>query len=79
MEFQVDITQPWPDPDLVADVIREIDPTAIADIDGKHALLRVSAAVSATELASLLVSAGVEAEPGKIRQMPSICCGGCSG
>ena len=51
---------------------------AIFDID-PDGTLRVAAALDAGELAGVLSGAGLVLAPGDIHQLPSICCGGCSG
>ena len=58
--------------------IFDIDPAALVDID-PDGTLRVAAALDAGELAGVLSGAGLVLAPGDIHQLPSICCGGCSG
>src|SRR3546814_11473005 len=48
MEFHVRLDGARPDLDALGDAIREVDPSALRDIDSSGALLRVAAAVQAT-------------------------------
>src|SRR3546814_6787936 len=58
MEFHVRLDGARPDLDALGDAIREVDPSALLDIDSSGALLRVAAAVQAPELIALLGGAG---------------------
>src|SRR3546814_3507414 len=78
MEFHVRLDGARPDLDALGDAIREVDPSALLDIDSSGALLRVAAAVQAPELVALLGGAGSAVTRDQVRQLPSICCGGCS-
>ena len=42
-------------------------------------VLRVSTLLSKDDLRAVLLGAGYRIAPDRIRQLPSICCGGCSG
>lgn len=79
MEFHVQLDGARPDLDVLGDVIREADPSALLDIDASGAVMRVAAAVQAQELVALLGRAGHPVTREQVRQLPSICCGGCSG
>lgn len=79
MEFHVRLDGAHPDLDSLGDAVREVDPSALLDIDASGTLLRVAAAVQAAELAALLAGAGAPVTRDQVRQLPSICCGGCSG
>jgi hypothetical protein len=79
MEFQVKLTNPIADFGMIEDAIRAFDPAAQVDIDDPCRTLRVAASVEASELAALLRDAGCPVSPLQIVQLPSICCGGCSG
>jgi hypothetical protein len=61
----------------IDDALRVIDPAALLDL---HAgILRISTTLRAGELAAVLGNAGHPLEDGQLTQVPSICCGGCSG
>jgi len=79
VEFHVRLDGARPDLDALDDAIREVDPAAVLDIDPSGALLRVAAAMQAGELVDLLGGAGSPVTRDQVTQLPSICCGGCSG
>ena len=79
MEFHVAFDAP-PDLDLIDSLLRDCDPAALADLDPHAApVLRVSTLLSKDDLRAVLLGAGYRIAPDRIRQLPSICCGGCSG
>lgn len=59
--------------------LRALDPAALLDVDAEHGLLRVSTLLDADRLRSVLAAAGVEVDADAVRQLPSVCCGGCGG
>lgn len=79
MEFHITMAGPLPDPGAVEDAIRDMDPAALADADPAGRMLRVATSVNAVELVALLNRAGFPVAPQQVEQLPSICCGGCSG
>ncbi len=79
MEFHVEITGGAPDLDAISETIFTLDPSAVVDIDPSGGLLRVAAAVDSAELIALLGRSGYPVDARQVRQLPSICCGGCSG
>ncbi len=79
MEFHVQVTGAAPDVEKILDAIQQVDPSAVMDIDDAGRLLRVAAAVDLPELLAVLEHAGYPVPPDDVRQLPSICCGGCSG
>ena len=79
MEFHVYLDGPVPDLAAVDDAIRDVDPAAVLDVDPSGSVMRVAAAVSARELVELLGAAGYPVDRDRVSQLPSICCGGCSG
>lgn len=79
MEFHVQLNASQPDLDRFGNAIRDVDPAAVFDVDPSGALLRVAAAVQSAELIALLAQAGHPVDGAQVRQLPSICCGGCSG
>lgn len=78
MEFHVTAKDVGARLSEIEDAILDIDPAAVVDIDG-DGVLRVAAALDAPGLERLLGDAGLTLGPGDITQLPSICCGGCSG
>ena len=79
MEFHIQIAGPMPDPGAIEDAIRELDPAALVDIDPAAPTLRIATSVGAQQLVALIAQAGYPVNPTQVRQLPSICCGGCSG
>ena len=63
----------------VEDAICNVDPAAVIDFTPATARLRVAAALERNHLGRLLASAGCPVPTNAIVQLPSICCGGCSG
>ncbi|MGV8932250.1 MAG: hypothetical protein ACOH1R_09130 [Luteimonas sp.] len=78
MEFRIRMMGAAPDIDTIEDALRVIDPAALADVDGSG-LLRVAAMMDAAQLAASLSQAGYPVAAHQVTQLPSICCGGCSG
>ena len=69
-----------PDLDLIESLLLDNDPAAIADLDRLAApVLRVSTLLPRGELEEVLRRAGYRVAADRIVQLPSICCGGCSG
>lgn len=79
MEFHIDTTGMHPNLGTVEDAVRTLDPAAVVDLDPARPLLRVAAVASAAELIALLGRIGYPVSAEQVRQLPSICCGGCSG
>jgi len=79
MEFHVALAGMTPDPARIEDALLELDPAAVVDIDQRAELLRVSTWLPGSQLLGLLAQAGCPVPAERMRQLPSICCGGCSG
>jgi hypothetical protein len=79
MEFHITFAGAIPDPALVEDAIRAIDPSALVDVDPASPILRIATSIHARELVALIGDAGYPIGPAQVTQLPSICCGGCSG
>jgi hypothetical protein len=79
MEFHVTLVEPTPVLAAIEQAIQDADPSALADIDPSGSVLRVSTSVGAERLISLVREAGLSITADQVRQLPSICCGGCSG
>lgn len=85
-EFHVDLSGEVAGPDVastmlqrIENAIYDLDPAAVIDFTPATTRLRVAAVLDRDHLASLLVAAGCLVPPDAITQLPSICCGGCSG
>lgn len=79
MEYHIKLSGAAPDPELIADAIRTVDPSALADIDAATNILRIAASVDSVELVALVGQAGLSVAPSQVMRIASICCGGCSG
>lgn len=64
---------------LVTEMLTAFDPAAIVDIDGSGSTLRFSTFLGTAEIVPLLRAAGVPLPGSRVKQVPSECCGGCSG
>ena len=79
MEFHVDGLPASADIAIITNAIHALDAAAMVDIDPATGALRVNAALSAADLTSAIGSVGQEVGGLLVMQMPSHCCGGCSG
>jgi hypothetical protein len=79
MEFHIRMAGSLPDMHAIDVAIRDVDPAAVIDLNPESGLLRVAAAMDAAELVSLINATGNALGPDQVSQLPSICCGGCSG
>lgn len=79
MEFHIRLAGTRPDLAAIDEAVRAVDPAAVVDIDPTGAVLRVMAAMSADELACRVTGAGHPVAGDEVAQLPSVCCGGCSG
>lgn len=79
MQFKIRMTGPKPDVGAIEHAIREIDPSALVDIDPADQKLRVAASIDAAHLLVLMGQAGYPAAQDQLERVPSECCGGCGG
>lgn len=79
MEFHIALVDLSPDPGVVQDALFDLDPMAVVDLDMSGLVMRVSASVTTTDLVELLHGVGWPVTAAQVVQLPSICCGGCSG
>lgn len=79
MEFHIDLADPAASMGTIERVLLDVDPMAVVDIDSTGKVLRVSASVTAADLVELVRQSGYPLAPQQVVQLPSICCGGCSG
>ncbi len=69
MEFHIRMPASLSELGVIDDAIRSLDPAALVDIDETGELIRVATSLRPGELVSLISTT----------QLPSVCCGGCSG
>ncbi len=79
MEFHVRLDRPILDPDAIEAAFREVDAAATVAIDPLDGWLRVSSWISVGDLLDVLRGNGRAVEASQVDQLPSVCCGGCSG
>lgn len=79
MEFHIPVTAGCPSPQAIEDLMFDVDSTAIVDLDMSGLVLRISSYVPVKDLLGVLAQAGCSVTAEQIVQLPSICCGGCSG
>ena len=79
MQLQVGMDRPIREPDAIEAAICDIDPpatVAIAPLDG---WLLVASWIDASNLLVVLRGSGHAVDPWQVTQLPSVCCGSCSG
>lgn len=79
MEFHVTLGGSNPDLVTIEQALLDADPSAMADIDPAGAVLRIATSLDAVQLLAVMRGAGMPVAVDAVRQLPSICCGGCSG
>lgn len=79
MEFHVHLEGARPDLRVIEAAVLDSDPAALVDLDATGDILRVAGAFTGVEVLTLLRQAGFPVSPPQVEQLPSICCGGCSG
>ncbi len=79
MQYTIATSTVQPDLDALQRAIDDVDPAAIVDIDSAGANVRISTVIGSAELLALLSGAGYPLSADALEQVPSQCCGGCSG
>ena len=79
MEFSLRTTGATPDLAAIERRLVMLDPAALLDLDASGRTVRISTAATGDELLACLRSAGLAAGADDLVQLPSVCCGGCSG
>jgi hypothetical protein len=79
MEYAFELPCAMPDLSPLDRAIAGLDPAALVDVDASGRTLRMATVLTRDELLSCMREAGLAAEPSRLRQLPSVCCGGCSG
>ena len=79
MEFHIEMAEPAAALGTIENALLDVDPMAVVDIDPTGKILRVSASLTAAQLLELVHTSGHALAPRQVVQLPSICCGGCSG
>ena len=79
MQFKIKLSDCAPALGAIEHSIREVDPSALVDIDKTGKTLRVSATLGADHLLGILNKAGWPVAENDLERVPSECCGGCGG
>lgn len=79
MEFHITMAVSPADIGAIENAILAIDPSVLVDIDPAGRALRVATSVDLAQLLALMRQAGFAVGRDEVAQVPSICCGGCSG
>jgi len=79
MEFHIAITGARPELEAVEDAMFDVDSNALVDLDPSGSTLRISSFVTIEDLVDIMRRTGWTVAPEQVVQLPTICCGGCSG
>lgn len=79
MEYVLQVPAPAPDLAAVERALGALDPAVAVDLADGGRALRIATWATPAEVLAELRSAGVDACDGALVQLPSTCCGGCSG
>ena len=79
MQYTIATSSAQADLDVVQRAIDDVDPAAIVDVDASGGIVRISTVIGGPELLALLNGAGYPLNIDALEQVPSQCCGGCSG
>jgi len=79
MEFHIAVVYASPAAGIVQDALCDIDPMAVVDLDMSGLVMRVSSTATVADLIEVFRRHGWLVAPEQVVQLPSICCGGCSG
>ena len=79
MEYAFELPCAMPDLSPLDRAIVGLDPAALVDVDASGRTLRMASVLTRDELLSCMQEAGLPADAERLRQLPSMCCGGCSG
>jgi hypothetical protein len=78
-EFAFESPVAAPDVASLDRAIVDLDPAAVVDLDADGRTIRMATVLTRAELLACLAEAGLHADNARLRQLPSVCCGGCSG
>ena len=79
MEFHVKLGGTQADLRAIEAAVLAADPAALVDLEASGNVLRIAGAFTALEVNLLLGQSGHPVSPAQVEQLPSVCCGGCSG
>jgi hypothetical protein len=79
MEFHIAIADTRPPLEAIEDAMFDVDSNALVDLDPSGSTLRISSFVTIGDLIDVMQRTGWTVAPEQVVQLPTICCGGCSG
>lgn len=79
MEYHIDMAGVAPDLRAVEDALYDQDPAVVVAMARDGHTLRVATYIPMADLLGLMEQAGCVVAADQVVQLPSICCGGCSG
>lgn len=79
MEFHITMVVSPADIGAIEDAILAMDPSALVDIAPSGHALRVATSIDVEQLLASMGQAGFAVARHQVAQLPTICCGGCSG
>ncbi|GAA0261869.1 hypothetical protein [Rhodanobacter caeni] len=79
MEFHIAIADTRPPLEAIEDAMFDVDSNALVDLDPSGSTLRISSFVTIEDLIDVMQRTGWTVAPEQVVQLPTICCGGCSG
>jgi hypothetical protein len=79
VEYTFELPCAMPDLSALDRAIAGLDPAALVDVDAGGRTIRMATVLTRDELLSCMQAAGLPADSSRLRQLPSICCGGCGG
>jgi hypothetical protein len=79
MEFHVRLNRSILDPGAIEAAFLDVDAAATVAIDPLDGWLRLSSLISASDVLEVLRGSGHAVEAWQVEQLPSVCCGSCSG
>jgi hypothetical protein len=79
MEYQVQLSAAPADVSRLEAMLEAEDPAAVSEVDGCALQWRVNTNLRPSDLVALLGRNGLPTPLSKVRALPSVCCGGCSG
>lgn len=79
MEYTLDLAGRATGLESISAAIAELDPATLVDIDPCGCTIRIATILPHDAVMACLMGVGVDFATARLRQLPSVCCGGCSG
>jgi hypothetical protein len=80
VEYRIELFgTPLPTAATLEALLEAEDAAAVSDLDRSQHVWRVNTSLASGELLALLERLGCRVAPARVKLLPSVCCGGCSG